>query len=419
MARPATGQVIEPTGRAPSWALRFRAYGERRYVTLGKSEDGWTRERAEAELRHVLADVERGIWQPSEPLPAPQAPAETPTFHVFASEWLEGRKGEIRPRTVADYTWALSYHLLPFFKDHLLTAITVAEVDRYKAQQVRTGKLGAAQINKTLKILAMIMDLAIEYELVDRANPARGRRRRVKVSKPQRTWVEPEQLLALVEAADTYVRPIVATLAGAGLRIGEAIALDWRDVNLATGTLTVGEAKTEAGTYREVDLPAGLIEALSEWKAYRRRSGPGDPVLVTRGGRRQTVTNVDHRLKAAIKAANKRLDELGIEAISARVSPHSLRRTYASLRAAAGDHPVYIAEQLGHEDPGFTFRVYQRAAKRRDRLSGAYLKAFDGALEWAGMGRETATAPREARPGPEQAEQESRSASDNQHLQGR
>lgn len=103
-------------------------------------------------------------------------------------------------------------------------------------------------------------------------------------------------------------------------------------------------------------------------------------------GQRQTVTNVDHRIKTAIRAANVKLSELGIEPISERVTPHSLRRTYASLRAAAGDHPVYIAEQLGHEDPGFTFRVYQRAVKRRDRLSGAHLHAYDRTLDWATMG---------------------------------
>jgi hypothetical protein len=62
-------------------------------------------------------------------------------------------------------------------------------------------------------------------------------------------------------------------------------------------------------------------------------------------------------------------------------------------RAAAGDHPVCIAEQLGHEDPGFTFRVYQRAVKRRDRLSGAYLDQFDRALEWALMGTSEAPSP--------------------------
>ncbi len=167
--------------------------------------------------------------------------------------------------------------------------------------------------------------------------------------------------------------------------MGEAVALDWQDVNLATGVLTVRSAKTDAGTGREVDLPGGLIEALSERRAELAHAE--GPVFVTRSGRRQTVTNVDHRLKAAIKAANVKLEEVGIEPISERVTPHSLRRTYASLRAAVGDHPVYIAEQLGHEDPGFTFRVYQRAVKRQERLSGAYLEAFEAALEWAVIGR--------------------------------
>ena len=198
----------------------------------------------------------------------------------------------------------------------------------------------------------------------------------------------------MLEAADPYHRPILATLVGAGLRVGEAVALDWSDVNLGAGTLTVGRAKTDAGTYREVDLPRGLIEALSEWKARSPRAGPGDPVFVGEPADaaaplalRQTVTNVDHRVKTAIAAANVELAKVGIEPISERVTPHSLRRTYASLRAAAGDHPVYIAEQLGHEDPGFTFRVYQRAVKRRERLNAAYLAAFDRALEWAEMGR--------------------------------
>ncbi len=65
---------------------------------------------------------------------------------------------------------------------------------------------------------------------------------------------------------------------------------------------------------------------------------------------------------------------------------HSLRRTYASLRAALRDDPIYIAEQMGHKDARFTFSVYQRAAKRREKLSGRYLEAFDAALDWARMG---------------------------------
>ncbi len=101
---------------------------------------------------------------------------------------------------------------------------------------------------------------------------------------------------------------------------------------------------------------------------------------------RQTPDDVGGRLKTAVRRANAALEEAGIEPISERVSPHSLRRTYASLRSAVRDHPAYIAEQLGHEDPTFTIRVYAKAAKRRERLSDHYRESFDRALEWAAMG---------------------------------
>jgi hypothetical protein len=173
-------------------------------VSLGRPEEGWNRQRADSELENVLADVRGGIWQPHKPEPV-AAPAGAQTFHEFASEWLHTRRAELRPRTIEDYEWAPSYHLLPYFKAYTLDAITVADVDAFKAAKLREGKLGPAQINKVLKLLGQIMDMAIEYELTDRANPARGRRRRVKVPKPDRTWVEPEQLLALLGAADSFL----------------------------------------------------------------------------------------------------------------------------------------------------------------------------------------------------------------------
>ena len=227
------------------------------------------------------------------------------------------------------------------------------------------------------------MEVAAEYGHIPR-NPASGRRRRVKVPEKKRTWVEVEQLPSLLDAADAYMKPVIALLAGAGLRNGEACALDWRDVNLATGTLTVGRSKTNAGSYREVDLPGGLIEALSEWKVIRHPEAD-EPVLVTRMGRRQTEENVARRLKTVIRRANKRLAELGIEPISEKVTPHSLRRTWASQRAASEDDSVYTAQQGGWTDTNFVSRFYQKAAKRRARLSGPYLAEFDRALAWAAI----------------------------------
>jgi len=91
-------------------------------------------------------------------------------------------------------------------------------------------------------------------------------------------------------------------------------------------------------------------------------------------------------LKTAIRRANKRLDELGLRPIDEAVTPHSLRRLYASLRFALGDDPVYVANQLGHTEPGFSMKVYASAVRRRERLIGVALREFDAALEWAALG---------------------------------
>ena len=84
MAPRARGQVIERSTRAGrAFALRFRAYGERHYVPLGDTTDGWDRARAERELRHVLADVDRGLWAPVRQV-AVVAPVD-PGFQSVAS----------------------------------------------------------------------------------------------------------------------------------------------------------------------------------------------------------------------------------------------------------------------------------------------------------------------------------------------
>ena len=65
------------------------------------------------------------------------------------------------------------------------------------------------------------------------------------------------------------------------------------------------------------------------------------------------------------------------------VTPYSLRRCFSSLRYATGDDPVYVASQMGHTTSSLSMAVYARAVKRREKLSGATLRAFDRALEWA------------------------------------
>jgi integrase len=418
MARPPTGQVLERTGkRGRTFAIRFRAYGRREYLTLGSTDDGWTRQRAELELENVLADVRRGIWRP--PVThEPEAPAIEPTFHEFASEWLAARQLEgLAEKTIADLRWSLELHLLPFFASYPLSQITPQLVDRYKAEKVRERErievarsefqarraqaeqqgekfpdrftergLSNGSINHTLSDLAQVLETAVEYGLID-SNPASGKRRRLKASKPSRPWVEPEQLPALLDAAPEGAgRMLLAILGGSGLRIGEALSLRWRHVDLmGAGTLTVVASKTDAGL-RTVDLTAALREELRAWWRETSNDRPDDYVLPSSTGRQASPSNLRRDvLRPAIEKANGELEKDGIAAISP-ITFHSLRRTYASLRCACGDDVAYTSSQIGHEDARFTLRVYTQATKRRERLSGAHLRAYDRAIDWARMG---------------------------------
>jgi hypothetical protein len=197
MPRRATGEVIEREregGRV--FALRFRAYGRRHFVTLGGAAEGWTRQKAEAELRFVLADVARGLWTPGTGSTSEAPPS--PTFHEFASEWLESRREELRPNTLLDYTWQLSSHLLPFFHRHRLPQITVAEVDRYRAFKVREQALSPESINKTITRLGQLLAVAEERDLIPR-NPVRvnTRNRKLKPRRKRPVFLESaEQIVA-------------------------------------------------------------------------------------------------------------------------------------------------------------------------------------------------------------------------------
>lgn len=396
MPKPATGQVIERNTRSgrKSFALRFRAPGfDRPYVHLGYSPE-WNRKRAKEELSNVMADVRRGIWRPPDPEPAPEPPRQMPTFHEFASEWYERRALEgLRQRSLEYLKWALSDHLLPYFADMPLDRISVEEVDRYSRGKVAEGRLGGRSINKTLETLSAVMELAVEYGYVG-SNSAKGRRRRLPTSQPSRLYLEPDQVRALLDAAGEldaedrsgrhYRRPMLATLAYAGLRIGELLALRWRDVDLAGGRLMVRQSKTHAGL-RAVDVQPELRDELAALKATALPA-PADFVFPTATGRPNNRNNVRRRvLVRAVQRANARVAEQGgCDALPERLSPHALRRTFASWLVAEGEDIAYVMAQLGHTDPQMTLGLYAKALRSKRRRPHA--RRAEQAQEWAPMG---------------------------------
>jgi len=401
MARPATGNVIDHQGTDGRTyrALRFTAYDKRRYVSLGPVTAG----EAERELRHVLADVERGTWTPRAGVEAPPAPEPIPTFHQYAEEWWTRNEGRFSSRTREDYRWRLESHLLPFFAELPLDTITFDAVERYIAAKLAaTLPLSPRSINMTVTLLAAILEGAVERELIAR-NPAKGQGRRVRERAPKRSHLETAaQIEALLDAAGEHDlearataqhlhrRAMLAVLVFAGLRIGELVQLRWRDVDLAAGWLYVGESKTDAGR-RRVKLRGALRDTLVTLRAGESQIAFDGYLFPTRAGTGQSTNNVRSRvLKRAVERANANLDKQQLSPLPQGITPHSLRRTFASVLYALGEDPGVVMDEMGHTDPALALRVYRQAMRRGDDEKAALIALVEGS-QLAEIGRRAAS----------------------------
>lgn len=375
MGRPATGGLIEirstRTGELSSYSARVTYRGRRGNVPLQARE----RPQAEAEVTRIVEEIRRETWV--EPLSKRTGPP-VPGFGAFAMEWfarqcLEGGRQRVglAPATQAELQWALD-HLLEHFARMPIDAITIIDVDRYRLAKVNEGRLSANSINKTLTTLAAILEMGVEYELIQR-NPARGRHRRLAATRPTRPCAE--HISALLEAAAELDQEalhrrgqrwaLIATLIFAGLRIGEALTLRWEQVDLDAGTIGVGEAKTSAGV-RTINL---LPVLQSELRAYGAEVPERADALVfpTSTGRPLSASNVRRRVLApAIERADAALAENGLAPLPVGLTPHSLRRTFASLLFALGEPPPYVMSQMGHTTASLTLAIYAKEMHRRD-----------------------------------------------------
>jgi integrase len=79
-------------------------------------------------------------------------------------------------------------------------------------------------------------------------------------------------------------------------------------------------------------------------------------------------------LGRAVARANVRLGERGLAPLPEKITPHSLRRTFASVLYALGEDPGIVMDETGHTAPGW--RCVYRQAMRRDHHQKAALRAL-------------------------------------------
>lgn len=156
--------------------------------------------------------------------------------------------------------------------------------------------------------------------------------------------IDPRTSRKLRAAAD-----LLALMAGTGLRISEARTLRWESVDLHAGTVTVTKAKTRAGE-RTLNLPPWLRKRLRKRQKATGKSGYVFPAPAPR------VPDPERSWEQS-NAAGAVADMFRLAGMP-WATPHTLRRTVATLLHEAGVPIARIADQLGHADPAMTASVY-------------------------------------------------------------
>jgi integrase len=171
------------------------------------------------------------------------------------------------------------------------------------------------------------------------------------------------ELQALLAAARTRVPdryPVMRFMAGAGCRPGEALGLQWQDLDLEAGHALIRRAVTEGrveptktGHERQIDLGPGLVLELQAWDAASKAQAlatgsPRGPWVFSRASEPPGLRALEDDFHAAARAAK----------IAPWHTPHHLRHTYASLSLAAGESIYYVQRQLGHATIQMTVDLY-------------------------------------------------------------
>ena len=147
-------------------------------------------------------------------------------------------------------------------------------------------------------------------------------------------------------------------LARTGLRIGEAIGLDWRDIDFKNRFIKVersivrGKVSTpKSGKTRKVDMSNQLADALRiHMRGFNLDGAGSGSQYVFKNGSGNPLDKDNWRRRVFDKAVEK--------AEIKRITPHQLRHTYATLRIAKGDNIADVSKQLGHHSVKLTLDVY-------------------------------------------------------------
>lgn len=306
-------------------------------------------------------------------------------YRELSELWLKNHKLEVKPQTYSQTVSELKTHLLPVFGNIRVEKITLPMVQVFVNKIANNPNLGSVSLKIILSINKRILKYAVNLQLIT-VNPADNiivpKNKKNISQKKELKYFETNQLKQFKDYLDKlpntfrnyYHKTLYDTLLATGLRIGEAVALEWSDIDLDNGYIDVNKTivwsrmetnspKSMAG-YRKIPIDRNTVLMLRLYKARQHQCfiehGYGGKMA------EHVFSNGLHAYpsrEGLQKTLTKHLKLAGLPYLTL----HAFRHTHASLLLNAGISYKELQHRLGHSTLAMTMDTYSHLSKEKEK----------------------------------------------------
>lgn len=300
-----------------------------------------------------------------------QIPLET-----YLDNWLTSKEAHLKASTLDGYRKIINGVLAPKLGKTPLVLLTRKMIkDALATIEASNKRLANVQ-----SCLRSALGDAVDDELIE-VNPLAGWTYSVKGKPKAEDDIDPftkDEQRAILEAATGQYRNLLQFAIWTGLRTSELVALEWGDIDWLRGEARISRGLTKAA--KEAELPktaAGLrdvkllpmaLDALQAQKEHTYIAG----AQVFHDPRYNQPFDGDQAIRKSFWIPTIRRAKVRYR------NPYQTRHTYASMMLSAGEHPMWVAKQMGHSSWVMIARVYGRWIPNEGDTSGGKAAALFG-----------------------------------------
>lgn len=320
------------------------------------------------------------------------------TFAAFVEEWkTKYAQRELGAKTLENYLIQVNNRLIPEFGHmaldqikpmHILTFLEKLQHDGAR-KDGKEGALSSGMIQYVHRVMKNIFNRAVEWRFI-KTNPMQD----IKKPKVEQAEIsvydekEVKQLFEALEHEKLMWRVMISLALTTGLRRGELLALEWKDIDLDNRIIDVRQSLTfvKDGGYlikepktknslRKVSIPQSLLPDLKALKVQCNKDRLNAAEL-WEGGERFFVFSAWNG-KPLYPSSVKTWWSRFIKRNNLRyIRFHDLRHTSATLLINQGVHAKIISERLGHANILTTMNIYGHALRSADQAAADKFDTF-------------------------------------------